>query len=201
VRILNGAHTGMAIIGRMLGLQTVREAIEDSTLGNFMRRLIYDEIIPHIAGDLNELEEYANEVINRFRNPAIDHKLESILLNSFSKFNVRLLPSIIDNLERNGNVPLRLSFILAALLYYYRTSENEFAIKDSNEIVSMMKEAWANTDLSEQQIFQFTDKILRRPIWGIDLNKYPQLIIQTSQQLFSIASRGMLESLKHFDNN
>jgi tagaturonate reductase len=112
-----------------------------------------------------------------------------------------LLPSIIDNLERNGNVPLRLSFILAALLYYYRTSENEIAIKDSNEIVSMMKEAWANTDLSEQQIFQFTDKILRRPIWGIDLNKYPQLIIQTSQQLFSIASRGMLESLKHFDNN
>jgi tagaturonate reductase len=201
VRILNGAHTGMALVGRQLGLHSVREAIDDPALGNFLRRMIYDEIIQQIPGDINELEEYASEVINRFRNPAIDHKLESILLNSFSKFNVRVLPSIIDNLERNGNVPVRLSFILAALLYYYRSTDKEFAIKDSSEIIAMMKEGWANTDLSEPQIFQFTDKILRQPIWGFDLNKYPQLIAQTSQQLFTITSCGMLEGVKHFDNH
>ncbi len=197
VRILNGAHTGMAIIGRMLGLQTVREAIEDSTLGNFMRRLIYDEIIPHIAGDLNELEEYANEVINRFRNPAIDHKLESITLNSFAKFKVRILPSLIDHMERNGRMPDRLSFILASLLYYYRGSVKDIAIKDSEEIIALMKEAWTGNDLTEQQISQFCQHILEQPIWGVDLKKYPQLIITTSQQLYSIASQGMPESLKH----
>lgn len=200
VRILNGAHTGMSLVGCQLGLQSVREAIEDHTLGNFMRRLIYDEIIPQIPGELIELEEYANEVINRFRNPAIDHRLAAILLNSFSKFKVRVLPSIIDNLERNGSVPERLSFILAALLYYFRGTEKEVVIKDSNDIVAMMNEAWINTDLSETQIFQLTEKIVRQPIWGIDLNKYPELITRTSHHLFSIVSRGMLESLKRLEN-
>ncbi len=200
VRILNGAHTSMSLVGCQMGLQSVREAIEDTTLGNFMRRLIYDEIIPQIPGELNELEEYANEVINRFRNPAIDHKLASILLNSFSKFKVRVLPSIIDNLERNGRVPERLSFILAALLYYFRGTEKEVVIKDSNDIVVMMKEEWANTNLSEAQIFQLIEKIVRQPIWGIELNKYPELITHTSHHLFSIVSRGMLESLKRIEN-
>jgi tagaturonate reductase len=161
--------------------------------------LIYDEIIPQIPGELNELEDYANEVINRFRNPAIDHKLESILLNSFSKFKVRVLPSIIDNMERNGSVPERLSFILATLLYYFRGTEKEVTIKDSSDIVVMMKEAWTISNLSEPQIFQLTEKILSQPIWGTDLNNYPELISRTSQQLFSIVSHGMLESLKHME--
>ncbi len=199
VRILNGAHTGMALIGRLMGLHSVREAIEDNTLGNFMRRLIYDEIIPQIPGELNELEEYANEVINRFRNPAIDHKLESILLNSFSKFKVRVLPSIIDNLERNGSVPERLVFILAALLYYFRGTEKEVTIKDNNDIVVMMKEAWATTNLTEAQIFQLTEKILGQPIWGMELNKYPELVSRTSHHLFGMVNHGMLDSLKHIE--
>jgi tagaturonate reductase len=199
VRILNGAHTSMALVGHQLGLHTVREAIEDTTLGNFLRRLIYDEIIPQIPGELNELEEYANEVINRFRNPAIDHKLESILLNSFSKFKVRVLPSLIDNLEKNGSVPERLSFVLAALLHYFRGTTKEVAIKDSNDIVLLMKEAWTNTPLTETGILQLTEQILGQPIWGMDLKKYPALTIQTSHRLFAMVSYGMLESLKQLE--
>jgi hypothetical protein len=63
-----------------------------------------------------------------------------------------------------------------------------------------MNEAWIKTDLSETQIFQLTEKIVRQPIWGIDLNKYPELITHTSHHLFSIVSRGMLESLKRIEN-
>jgi tagaturonate reductase len=200
VRILNGAHTGMALVGSALGLQSVREAIEDNALGNFMRRIIYDEIIPQIPGELNELEAYANEVINRFRNPAIDHQLASILLNSFSKFKVRVLPSIIDYLKKNGSVPERLSFILAALLYYFRGTVNEVAIKDSNDIFAIMKEAWMNTDSSEAQVFQLTEKVLRQPLWDVDLGKYPELITATARQLVLMVSHGMLESLKHIEN-
>jgi tagaturonate reductase len=200
VRILNGAHTAMAVIGRLIGIQTVREAIEDIRLGNFIRRMIYDEIIPHIVGDIKELEEYADEVINRFRNPAIDHKLESITLNSFSKFNVRVLPSLVEYVEGEGRIPYRLSFILASLLYYYRGEVKGVVIKDSKDIITSMKEAWDENDLSEEQILQFCKKVLAKPIWGADLTRYPQLITTTNQQLYSIVSVGMLESLNRLES-
>ena len=177
---------------------TVRDAIEDDVLGNFMRRLIYSEIIPHIAGDVNELEEYADEVLNRFRNPAIDHKLESITLNSFSKFNVRVLPSLIDHMERNGRVPERLSFILASLLNYFRGAAKGVVIKDSEEVIALMKMAWMDNELSEAHILQLCQNILSQPIWSADLRKYPLLISSTSRQLYSILSIGFEESLKQY---
>lgn len=202
VRILNGAHTSMAIIGQIIGLQSVREAIDSPVLGKFLRRLIYDEIIPHIWGDLNELEKYADEVINRFRNPAIDHKLVAISQQSFSKIKVRVLPSLIDDLERNGHVPERLSLVLASFLFYYRGAGDgkKFVLKDTEDIIELMETAWAKTDSSESQIFDLCKHVLGQPIWGADLHKYPQLITCTSQHLFSIISRGMLETLKGIEN-
>jgi tagaturonate reductase len=192
----------MAIIGQIIGLHTVREAIDHIVLGKFMRRLIYDEIIPHIKGDINELEDYADEVINRFRNPAIDHKLESIVLNSFSKFNVRVLPSLIDDMERNGRIPERLSFIFASLLYYYRGfgEGKQFVLKDSEEIIKLMKDAWIDNDSSEFQISELCRHVMTQPIWGADLTKYPLLISRVSKQLHAIASQGILESLKRIED-
>ena len=148
VRILNGAHTGMAIIGSAVGLQTVRNALDHSILGKFLRRLIYEEIVPHISGDILELEKYADEVITRFRNPAIEHKLEHIAQHSFSKYKVRVLPSIIDNLERHGDIPERLAFTFAALIYFYRGhgEGRKFNVIDSPEVIKLMKEVW---ELSE----------------------------------------------------
>lgn len=196
VRILNGAHTGMALVGRLLGLQTVREAIDDAVLGNFMRRLIYDEIIPQIPGELNELEKYADEVINRFRNPAIEHKLESITLNSFSKFVVRVLPSLIDNIERNGRIPERLSFIMACLIYFYRGDVKGIVIKDSAEVVTLMQSVWAQHDLSSAPVFELCQSILSQSIWGVNLSEYPQLIKRVSEHLHVITSQGVLKSLQ-----
>ncbi len=201
VRILNGSHTGMAIIGQIMGLQTVREAIDHVELGKFMRRLIYDEIIPHIKGDIHELEDYADEVINRFRNPAIDHKLQSITLNSFSKFKVRVLPSLTDDIERNGKVPERLSFVFAALLYFYRGSGEgkQFVLKDSEDVIKLMKDAWVDNDSSESQISKLCQQVMAQPIWGGDLTKYPQLTARVSHHLYSIASLGIMESLKRIE--
>jgi len=202
VRILNGSHTGMALIGQIIGLQTVREAIDHVELGKFMRRLIYDEIIPPIKGDIKELEDYADEVINRFRNPAIDHKLEAIVLNSFSKFKVRVLPSLMDEMERNGRIPERLSFIFASLLYYYRGfgEGKQFVLKDSDDFIKLMKDAWVEIDSSESQISELCRHVMAHPVWGVDLTKYPLLISRVSEQLYAISSQGILESLKQIES-
>ena len=74
-------------------------------------------------GDRAELSEYAENVIIRFSNPYIDHKLSAIKLNSVSKFRYRVLPSIISYREKFGAYPKALVFGFSKLIEYYKKCE------------------------------------------------------------------------------
>lgn len=94
VRILNGAHTSFVPYALLEGFETVKECVDDENMNAFIRRCVYDEIIPTLDLPADELKSYADDVLRRFSNPYIKHYLSSIALNSVSKFKVRVLPSI-----------------------------------------------------------------------------------------------------------
>ncbi len=199
VRILNGAHTCMACVGYLAGMQTVRESIEHPVIGRFIKRLIYDDIVPHLPGELVELEKYAEEVINRFRNPALNHQLLSISLNSFSKFAVRVLPSLLAQADKNGMLAPRLMYSFAALIYFYSGLKNGKAItlKDSDEVIVFMAHAWQEAAPSKSGMENLCKKVLaKKEWWEKDLTEVPQLVEHTARHLFEISRRGVLDSLK-----
>lgn len=137
VRILNGAHTMMVPAAYLAGIRTVREAMEDETVFSFMKKGLFEEIIPTLDLPKEELIQFANDVIERFRNPFIKHYLISIALNSVSKFKVRVLPSLLSYLDANHEEPKCLVFSLAALITFYKTDD----ANDGAEILQFMKQA------------------------------------------------------------
>lgn len=137
VRILNGAHTMMVLAAHLAGLETVREAMEDELVFSFMKKGLFEEIIPTLDLPKEELVQFANDVIERFKNPFIKHYLLSIALNSVSKFKVRVLPSLTGYMKANGKEPQCLVFSLAALIAFYRTD----AANDDPAVVEFMKTA------------------------------------------------------------
>ena len=98
------------------GLDTVRECVEDPVLGAYVRRGVFDEILPLLPLPAQETRAFAEDVMERLANPFIKHNLISIALNSVSKFAARVLPSIKAFQQRQGRLPRRLTFSLAALL-------------------------------------------------------------------------------------
>ena len=68
-------------------------------------------------------EVFAASVIDRFDNPYIDHQLLDIALNSASKWNARVMPSLTEFVKRKGGLPKRLSFSLAAFIAFYHKGE------------------------------------------------------------------------------
>ncbi len=68
---------------------------------------VFDEIIDTLELDKSELNSFAEEVFDRFRNPFIKHLLSSIALNSISKFKVRVLPSLLAYVSLHQNIPTR----------------------------------------------------------------------------------------------
>lgn len=137
VRILNGAHTMMVLAAHLAGLETVKEAMNDELVFSFMKQGIFEEIIPTLDLPKDELEQFANDVIERFQNPFIKHYLLSITLNSVSKYKVRVLPSILQYIKDKGSEPKRLVFSLAALIAFYRTD----AANDDASVMEYMRTA------------------------------------------------------------
>ena len=127
VRILNGAHTMTVLAAHLAGLETVGDCMNDEDISNFMKKGIFEEIIPTF--DLPEEEKlmFAEAVLERFANPFIKHLLLSISLNSVSKFKVRVLPSVKEYIARLGKLPTRTTFALSALIRFYKGTEIENA--------------------------------------------------------------------------
>lgn len=200
VRILNGAHTTLVPVAYLYGIDTVRESVEHPVVGKFLRDAIFEEIIPTLDLGREELEQFANEVIDRFRNPYIKHQLMSISLNSFSKFETRVLPSILEYVRRKGAVPQRLAFSLASTLAFYKgkRDEEEIKLNDDAHVLELMKNVWTTaTGGNEEAIKNLVTEVLAySKVWKQDINQVEGLTEAVTNHLTNIEKNGMQKAVE-----
>ena len=159
VRILNGGHTSMVLGAYLYGLTTVGECLKDETVSAFLKKCIFDEIVPTLGNTETDIN-FGKAVLERFANPFIKHQLLSIALNSVSKFQVRVLPTILEYKEKYGAYPPALTFSMAALIAFYRTDN----ANDGEEIMKFMKDA------------SVADIMAREDYWGGDIKDMTKLV-------------------------
>lgn len=119
VRILNGAHTALVTYlrqNRRDDIQLVREAVSDPEIGEWLRGLIFEEIVPTITDRLPDAEGYARLTLERFANPLLDHRLSDIALHHDTKVGVRLVPTYDEYRTMFSRSPERLDILLTAFI-------------------------------------------------------------------------------------
>lgn len=199
VRLLNGPHTCMVPVGILYGLETVKEAVEDIVIGKFIQELMFDEIIPAINMDMKELKEYANEVLDRFRNPFVKHKLISISLNSNSKYHTRVLPTLKDYFGKTGALPKKAVFALAATIRLFKgeVSGSAIELKDDPDVLEMYSRLWKQYEQGIIDIHKLVVKVLsNEELWFEDLNQVDGLTDLTVQYLQIICEEGIHKALE-----
>ncbi|MEM1137829.1 MAG: tagaturonate reductase [Bacteroidota bacterium] len=200
VRILNGAHTAIVPVGLLFGIETVKNVLDNDHLSHFVKQAIFEEIIPTLDLPEDELTTFANEVLDRFRNPFIKHFLISISLNSHAKYNTRLLPSVLEYHNRKGKLPKKLVFALAALIQLFRDKEKKFAglLKDDIEVL----ETYQQLKMIETDNYkEIVDKVFALDtIWGGKLNQLPKLSETTASYLEAINQKGINKVLEEIIN-
>ena len=154
VRILNGAHTSMIPYAMLEGIETVGDCMKDAKMSAFVKKCVYDEIIPTLDLPFEELKAYADDVFERFENPFIKHFCSSISLNSVSKFKVRVLPSILEYIKRKNKMPENLMISFAKLIEFYKTDMTN----DDATVTEFMKNSDVDTILKNKEL------------WGEDLS-------------------------------
>jgi len=196
VRILNGAHTTMVPFSLLFGNETVKETVDHEFTGAFVREAIFNEIIPTLSLPEEELKTFAEEVLDRFRNPFIKHQLASIALNSVSKFKVRVLPSLLAYENKCNRLPLHLTFAFACLIRFYRGEWNNqtLPINDDESVMAELKRIWelhSYQEISEQAL-------KNEKFWDQDLTQVPGLKDQVAMALELIETKGIEEGYNKF---
>ena len=195
VTLLNGPHTVLSPVAFLSGVDIVRDACHHEIISEYIHKVQFDELMQTLDLPIEQLEKFANDVLERFDNPYVDHQVTSIMLNSFPKFQARDLPGVKIYLERKGELPKGLVFGLAAIITYYkggkREDGTEITPNDDPKIVNLLKELWATGDTQK-----VTDGVLGAEfIWQENLNKIPGLNAMVKQDLDLIKSVGMLEAV------
>ncbi|WP_293721353.1 tagaturonate reductase [uncultured Cetobacterium sp.] len=195
VGILNGAHTAMVPVAYLYGIDTVREAMENDDLREFIESAIDEEIILALDMDKKELEEFKDAVINRFKNPYVKHMLMDISLNSMAKYKSRILPQVLELNSRTGKLSKKLLFSLAALIRFYKgVRENGDAIqlRDDRHHLDMYKELWKTNNYNE-----IAKTVLGlESHWDTDLNAVEGMTDLVAKYLENIDKVGVAKALK-----
>lgn len=202
VRILNGAHTGFVLGAYLAGEDIVRDCMHNDTIREFMNKMLYDEIIPTLPLDRDNLMEFAEAVSDRFNNPFVDHELLTISLNSTSKWKARNMPSFLAYIEEKKELPACLTMSLAAYMAFFssdiqslgeeglvcrRPAGNEYTVKDDRWVLEFF---FDHKDDSEQEL---TEAVLSNTrMWGRDLGEIPGLAEKVEKDLQLIRTEGAL---------
>jgi fructuronate reductase len=118
LRCLNGAHSSLAYLGSVAGIVTVSDAMAETLLAEFLKRLWVEDVIPTLPPVPGiDLPGYTAELEERFRNPAIRHRLLQIAMDGSQKLPQRLLRTAAERLAQ-GTVPRRVALAVAAWMLF-----------------------------------------------------------------------------------
>lgn len=209
VRILNGAHTMSVLAAYLAGKNTVGEMMQDEVFIKYLKEGIYEEIIPTLDLDYDNVKPFADSVFDRFANPFIKHYLLSISLNSVSKYKTRVLPSILEYNKRKGNLPKVLTMSFASLIAFYNGDKIEdnaligvrngevYKISDDIDVLEFFKDEWAKCNNSYESVEELVTNVCANiKFWGLDLNEVPNFKHQVAKSLYNIIVNGMQQELE-----
>lgn len=109
VRILNGTHTAMVSRYLPKGFRTVRDVMQDPQARDWVRGVLFEEILPCIAHRTETPARFAFQTLERLSNPFFEHALADIAMGHEAKVAIRLKPSHEDYQALYGEAPARLT--------------------------------------------------------------------------------------------
>ena len=176
VRILNGSHTTLVAGALLMGIETVGDAMNNELTNKFLDHCLQNEILPTIGKSESNIA-FAGSVLDRFRNPFIQHKWRSIVLNCVSKFAVRVLPTLLEYKQQNGSYPKGLSMALAYLIRFYKQDEPV----DAQDVIEAMK----NDSIA--------DILANTALWQADLSDMTDMITEYYNKIDELGAKGAME--------
>ena len=97
LRALNGVHSALAYLGGLAGCETIADAMRLPGMRMMLERFVAEDIAPTLTPPAGRsVVDYGASAIERFSNPAIEHRTAQVAMDGSQKLPQRLLHTIAD---------------------------------------------------------------------------------------------------------
>jgi tagaturonate reductase len=165
--LLNGTHTLSCGLAFLSGFATVKNAMDDAGFSSFVADLMLKEIAPAIPYEvpLSEARDFGLRVLDRFRNPHLQHQWLSITMQYTPKMKMRVMPVLLRHYQQQDMPPAHIALGFAAYLLFMRPSAHPI----HDDKAAYYADLWQKYPAPEVATCSLKD----RSLWGADLSQLP----------------------------
>jgi tagaturonate reductase len=206
LRLLNGTHTLSYALAHLMGCATVREALDNEDLARFVHNLMLADLLPGIPYAVDEKvgQRFGMQVLDRFRNPYLEHRWLSIAVQGTAKMQMRNVPTLLHYCQQHQAVPHYVALGFAAYLLFMRNTSsapgvglgeaNGAPYTVSDDRAGYFADLWARLPPEE-----LASTVLRNTaLWGHDLTRLPGFADKVTQYLVQLLEEGVPATLAAF---
>jgi fructuronate reductase len=189
LRMLNGSHSSIAYLGYLAGHQYVSDAMADKAFTALVHGLMTDEVMPTLHMPGVDLAGYREELLQRFANPALQHRTWQIAMDGSQKLPQRLLGTIRDRLAA-GQPITRLALGVAAWMRYVMGIDEKGDTIDVKDPLAMRMLAIAAGAGADPEAL-FDGLVALTEIFGTDLPEnaaFREAVVGHLDSLFEVGS-------------
>ena len=206
LRLLNGPHTLGGGLAWLCGFTTVRQAMENASFASFLSNLMETEIAPAIPYPLEQdvALDFGRLVLDRFRNPYIEHRWMNINQNYSAKMLARVMPVFMQFHKIYDIAPGYMTFGFAAYIYFMKAVKKEGEsyygiLNGKHYLIQDQRAGYFFQKWQMQSRKEMVHAIIKDPfIWGKDLSKLGVVEENIVYYLESFGEKGVLPSLTEF---
>jgi len=194
-----------AATGYLCGMDTFAQVLKDEKLRDWIGHAFFDEILPSLPYEREQIAPYVISAFNRLENSMNDMPLLEVGRGLLKNFPNTLLPAIRAYVDREFEAPRRLSLALAAAIMLYAGArendggayevargEKAAVIHDDPEILEAFSRLAHDMPAESLAYAALADWA----IWGADLREVDGLEMRVTFDLSSIQRIGLRETMR-----
>lgn len=206
LRLLNGTHTLSYALAHLGGFTTVRESLENEHMARYIHNLMLADLLPGIPYSVDEKvgQRFGMQVLDRFRNPYLEHRWLAIAMQGTAKMQMRNIPTVLHYFKQHHAVPHYVALGFAAYILFMRgvSQENgvwqgeangvKYPIQDDR--AAYAADLWSRLPANEVA----TTMLHNSALWGHDLSALPGFADRVNLYLAQLLNDGAAATLAAF---
>ena len=196
LRMLNGSHSTMAYTGYLGGYDSIAEVMGDDAYVKLIHGLMTEEVMPTLDMPGVDLGAYRDQLLERFRNPALKHRTWQIAMDGSQKLPQRLLGTVRDRLKAGEGIE-RLALGVAAWMRYVTGVAEDGSEIDVRDPHALKMHAIA-ADAGDEPEKLFEGLAALTEVFGTDLAEnavFRAAVVSHLENLFDLGARDSVAKL------
>ena len=191
LRMLNGSHSFLAYLGYLAGYAHISDCMQDASYRRAARHLMMAEQAPTLRISGVDLGAYADSLIERFSNPALQHRTWQIAMDGSQKLPQRLLDGIRIHLRQGSAWPLLALGVAAWMRYVSGVDDAGNAIDIRDPLAEKIRAIVGNSN-DENRVAAL---LTLNEIFGSDLPANPQFVQAVEAAWQSLVREGARQAV------